>query len=227
MKALKLNLFQETACYKKPFAFKIAETYPLPPYSSVSGMLHKILEAQEFIPMSISIQGDYESILSNYQSMYFYKDKTTTQMPLNIHLLYNVNLIIHIKGSEEILNKIVDKISSNNEFLSLGRREDLVRINNIKFVDVKEIDLENDEDINYVKIKHPVYIPKSKLPCELKGINYRLNWKYKVNSESKTREWDKIDVLYVDEIKGDEKDFINEGIVLLDDDEEDLVFFNI
>lgn len=227
MKALKLNLFQETACYKKPFAFKIAETYPLPPYSSVSGMLHKILEAQEFIPMSISIQGDYESILSNYQSMYFYKDKTTTQMPLNIHLLYNVNLIIHIKGSEEILNKIVDKISSNNEFLSLGRREDLVRINNIKFVDVKEIDLENDEDINYVKIKHPVYIPKSKLPCELKGINYRLNWKYKVNAESKTREWDKIDVLYVDEIKGDEKDFINEGIVLLDDDEEDLVFFNI
>lgn len=227
MKALKLNLFQETACYKKPFAFKIAETYPLPPYSSVSGMLHKILEAQEFIPMSISIQGDYESILSNYQSMYFYKDKTTTQMPLNIHLLYNVNLIIHIKGSEEILNKIVDKISSNNEFLSLGRREDLVRINNIKFVDVKEIDLENDEDINYVKIKHPVYIPKSKLPCELKGINYRLNWKYKVNAESKTREWDKIDVLYVDEIKSDEKDFINEGIVLLDDDEEDLVFFNI
>ena len=35
MKILKLKLFQETACYKKPFAFKVAETYPLPPYSTV------------------------------------------------------------------------------------------------------------------------------------------------------------------------------------------------
>lgn len=35
MKVLKLKLFQETACYKKPFAFKVAETYPLPPYSTI------------------------------------------------------------------------------------------------------------------------------------------------------------------------------------------------
>lgn len=46
MKYLKMKLFQETACYKKPFAFKVAETYPLPPYSTVIGMFHKILVAK-------------------------------------------------------------------------------------------------------------------------------------------------------------------------------------
>lgn len=35
MKILRLKLFQESACYKKPFAFKVAETYPLPPYSTI------------------------------------------------------------------------------------------------------------------------------------------------------------------------------------------------
>ena len=44
MKILKLKLYQETACYKKPFATKVAETYPLPPYSTVIGMFHKILQ---------------------------------------------------------------------------------------------------------------------------------------------------------------------------------------
>ena len=55
MNIIKLKLFQETACYKKPFAFKVAETYPLPPYSTVIGMLHKVLQAQngEYFDMNI------------------------------------------------------------------------------------------------------------------------------------------------------------------------------
>ena len=55
MRALRLDLFQETACYKKPFALKISETYPLPPYSTVNGMLHKLLDAKEYIPINICI----------------------------------------------------------------------------------------------------------------------------------------------------------------------------
>ena len=55
MKILKLKLYQETACYKKPFATKVAETYPLPPYSTIIGMFHKILQAGpgEYFPMNI------------------------------------------------------------------------------------------------------------------------------------------------------------------------------
>ena len=86
MKILKLKLFQETACYKKPFAFKVAETYPLPPFSTVIGMFHKILDAKsgEYFPMNISIQGNYESIFSNYQTLRMFKGNKVTSMPRNV-----------------------------------------------------------------------------------------------------------------------------------------------
>ena len=64
MKILKLKLYQENVCYRKPFSFKVAETYPLPPYSTVIGMLHNILDAKngETYKFDISIQGTYASV---------------------------------------------------------------------------------------------------------------------------------------------------------------------
>lgn len=222
MKALRLDLFQETACYKKPFSLKISETYPLPPYSTVNGMLHKLLDAKEYIPMNISIQGDYESIVNNYQTTYFYKKKEVTTMPMNQHMLLNIKMIIHINAEDEILNKIYDSILNLDEYLSLGRREDLVRIDNVRFVEVEEYEVEDDNDEDYGKkqlnnynIKMPIYIPKEN-DYNLSGINYRLNNYY----IGQRKNWQKINVLYV------EKDNqINEGTIFLDDFY-DLVCFN-
>lgn len=215
MRVLKLKLFQETACYKKPFAFKVGETYPLPPYSTVKGMLHDILKAEEFIPMSISIQGDYESKFVNYQNMYFYKPKEITNMPLNIHLLYNVNIIIHVKAEQSVLENIVEGIKNSDGHLSLGRKEDIVRIDDIKYIEVDYIDGEELDDAR--KIKLPIYIPINQLPEDVNGINYRLNWKYhKVNG---LRQWEKIHVKYVEAGVA-----IDDGF--LEDKEGDLVYFN-
>lgn len=218
MEVLKLDLFQESACYKKPFAFKVGETYPLPPYSTVKGMLHKILGAKEFIPMSISVQGDYESKFVDYQSMYFYKGKEITKMPLDMHLLHNVKLIIHVKAERQILDEIVEGITELDEYLSLGRREDLVRINEVKFVGVKKYDPFEGRK-NYF-IKYPIYIPIDKLDEELTGINYRLNWKYKIIDG--LRQWEKIDVIYVEK----DEELSDESEIVIDDDK-DLVFFNL
>ena len=113
MKILKLKLYQETACYKKPFATKVAETYPLPPYSTAIGMFHKILQAQpgEYFPMNISIQGSYEGIFSNYQNLMMYKGKDkVTSMPRNVHQLLDVNLIIHVQAENETIDKIYKNI---------------------------------------------------------------------------------------------------------------------
>ena len=104
MKILKLKLYQETACYKKPFAFKVAETYPLPPYSTVIGMLHKALQAKngEYFDMNVSIQGEYDSIFSNYQSLRMYKSNgQVTAMPRNVHQLLDINLIIHVQAEDK------------------------------------------------------------------------------------------------------------------------------
>lgn len=75
MKLLRLKFFQETACYQKPFAYKVGETYPLAPFSTVKGMLHAVLDAKEYIPMNLSIQGQSETMLIDYQKSIFIRVK--------------------------------------------------------------------------------------------------------------------------------------------------------
>ena len=140
LKILKLNLFQETACYKKPLALKVAETYPLPPYSTIIGMFHKILQAKpgEYFDMNISVQGEYESIFTNYQNLRMYKGKDkVTSMPRNVHQLLNINLVIHVQAEDEVIDKIYQNIVNGKETFSLGRNEDMVRIDGIKYVQNK------------------------------------------------------------------------------------------
>lgn len=215
MKVLKLKLFQESACYKKPFAYKVTETYPLPPYSTVSGMMHSLLGADSYVPMEISIQGDYESIFNSYNTMYFYKSNSVTSMPLNTHMLFGINLIIHIKAEENVLMDIIERFKNSEEHLSLGRREDMVRVDDIGFVDVEEIDAADEDE--YIIIKRPIYIPKEKIQFRCSGIGYRLNYKYDV--QNNLRLWKRVDVIYAE--KGQQ---IDEGNILMDS-QGDIVFF--
>lgn len=191
MKILKLKLYQETACYKKPFATKVAETYPLPPYSTLIGMLHKILQAKpgEYFSMNISVQGDYKGIFSNYQNLIMYKGKDkVTSMPRNVHQLLDVNLIIHVQADDEIIEKIYQNIINGTETFTLGRNEDLVRIDEIKIL--KEI-----EEIEEDNVKNNAYIPEW-IDEEINGINYRLNTTYKIKDG--IRQWNKVNVKYVE-----------------------------
>ena len=220
MKALKLNIYQQNATYKKPFAFKVAETYPLPPYSTVKGFLHKIMKAKEFIPMSISVQGSFENICFNLQSMYSYKskkNKAVTSVPSYVHMLYNVYLIIHVFAQQNIIDAIIEGIKDSEEYFSLGRKEDLAVIEDFKQVDLEEIIIGRGKADPY-EIKLPIYIPKKQLPPGLSGINYRLNWKYTIQNE--LRVWERIDTVYVES-----GNVIDSGTILLDE-EGDLVFFN-
>lgn len=214
LKILKMKLFQETACYKKPFAFKVAETYPLPPYSTVIGMFHKIIGAKpgEYYPMNISIQGDYESIFSNYQNLRMFKGKgKVTQMPRNVHQLLNVNLIIHMQAEDETVEKIYNNVISGKESFTLGRNEDLVRVDEIKIIDKpKEV---HDKFIN----NHNAYIPVKYTDEYVNGINYRLNSVYTIKNE--LRNWEKVDVKYIEK-------HTNESILeTLQDEDGDYIFW--
>ena len=214
MKILKLKLFQETACYKKPFSFKVAETYPLPPYSTVIGMFHKMLEAgpNEYHPMNISIQGEYESIFSNYQNLRMFKGKDeVTAMPRNVHQLLNVNLVIHMQSDDETVNKIYDNIINGRATFTLGRNEDLVRVDEIKLIE--EPKKVSDKFVN----NYNAYIPINLLDEEVKGINYRLNSVYTIKNE--LRQWEKVDVKYIEK-------HTNESLLeCLEDDDGDYVFW--
>ena len=191
MKILKLKIYQETACYRKPFATKVAGTYPLPPYSTVIGMFHKILQAQpgEYFPMNISIQGSYESIFSNYQNLRMYKGKDkVTAMPRNVHQLLNINLIIHVQAEDEIIDKIYQNIINGAETFTLGRNEDIVRIDDIKII-------KNIQEIEDADVEINAYIPEW-IDNEVEGINYRLNTTYQIVDN--IRQWNKVNVKYVE-----------------------------
>ena len=131
MKILKMKIFQESACYKKPFAFKVAETYPLPPYSTVIGMFHKIIGANpgEYYPMNISI------------------------------------LVLHMQAADEVVDNIYENILNGNETFTLGRNEDLVRIDEVKII--KEPQKGYKKTVN----QYNAYIPNW-VDEEIDGINY-------------------------------------------------------
>ncbi len=89
-------------------------------------------------------------------------------MPMNSHMLLNVNLIIHIGGDFDLLEEIYDSLLNYDEHLSLGRKEDLVRINDIRFVEVNKFEVDEDIQLddyeNYklseCNIRMTIYIPK-------------------------------------------------------------------
>jgi len=210
MRALRLKVYQETACYTRPFANKVTETYPLPPYSTVKGMIHSVMDAKELLPFTLSIQGDYDSMIVDYRKTYFVKKKTVnmpivfdglaldtpsfpdmTSMPLYTHMLYNIELVIHVQAEEMLLQEIFESFKQNSSHISLGRQEDLLRLDSIEFVDVEELDLYSD-----VKTKHSIYIPTLNIHEDevSTGIPYLLNWTY--NIKNGIREWQRIPTLY-------------------------------
>lgn len=199
MKALKIKIYQETVCYKKPYAFKVTETYPLPPYSTIIGMLHKIMGAGpgEYHKMDVSVQGKYEGIFTAYNTTRFYKDKDITSMPLNVHMLYGVNLIIHVVSDEQTLQDIYNGFKLCDTAFTLGRSEDLARIDEIKFVDIDKVtfDDDNEEDDDEIVLKNCVYVP-DKYNTSLKGIGYKINKVYSVVNN--LRQWEKVKVNYVE-----------------------------
>ena len=162
MKAIKLIARQTLASYKKPSSMQIKETYPLPPYSTVIGMIHTACGFENYVDMNISIQGTYYSKVNELYTRYEFKpgyydstrhsikiagsdNKTTglTVGPANIELLTKVELIIHIMPKQqEILETIYQGLRHPKEYLSLGRREDLLIIEDVKYVEVENTTLE-------------------------------------------------------------------------------------
>lgn len=206
MKALRMKLYQQTACYKKPFAFKVSETYPLPPYSTVKGMLHALLKATSFIPMKISIQGTFDTLTTDYQTHYFFKkDKTSefaltadglgverelndiTTMPIYMHMLYDVHLLIHVQAADEVLEELERVLTTSTVHLSLGRWEDLVRVDECEIVHLKPCE---EEPI----LSYNAYVPTDYI-SEENYFPYKLNWKYRIING--VRVWEKISVGYI------------------------------
>lgn len=62
MKAIRLHLKQNSANYKREETVNCRMTYPLPPYSTVIGVIHKACGYTDYHDMKVSIQGKYGSL---------------------------------------------------------------------------------------------------------------------------------------------------------------------
>ena len=172
VKAIRLQCYQNLANYRKPSSFIIKETYPLPPYSTVSGMIHAACGFKELHRMKLSIQGTNRGTISEVYTRYSFSagakyEEGRHQICLkdgenygiykgvaNAELVCENNMIIHILPErEEDMDVIYDGLSNPLMYLSLGRYEDII--------DIRSVDIVSLCEQNDVETKHNIYVPVS------------------------------------------------------------------
>lgn len=230
---LRVKAYQEFACYRKPMSYNFWESYPLPSPSNVRGWFHRVIEAKEYVPMSAGITGSYKAVVHDLQTLIKFDrvrngkedpksplylegfNSMLSKSPTYVTNLYGVELVIYIKADRQYLEKFAQNVMLN-EYPSLGRREDLLRVDSVEFVEPQPVDFYDEPH----KIEYGIYLNRqTAYSLNLQGINYRLNFKYDAELLKKTgiRYFEKRDVVYVD------GGLINSGGMLFDREENRIV----
>lgn len=148
-KVLRIKIHQPDAHYRLPFSYQRRFTYPIPPYSTIKGLICNLMgikneEDEKFAKLknglSLAIYGKYESLTKEYIWFRNLKkdshidrfnspsnriiDKTPQhpggQMPVKVDVLHNVNLIIYIYHSDEkFLKEIMTTFKNPKEKISV------------------------------------------------------------------------------------------------------------
>lgn len=250
-KAVRLKFYQNMVNYKKPTSFQLKETYPLPPHSTVIGMVHSLCDYKEYKDMEVSIQGKYHSKVNDLYTRYEFKngmkyDESRHQIQVvefgvsrgisTVELLVDVELLIHIIPKDQsLIEEIKNAFDYPREYPSLGRREDLVRIDEVKVVDIFEENLAGDVELAE---DFTAYIPERLIKNESiildgpePGIKSRGTW-YKVTKDYQLvnqgsekapkffRRWNKVNVIYSSGITA-----VEDEVLLIDSDKN--ILFNV
>ena len=221
MKGIRIEAYQNLVNYRKPTSFQLKESYPLPPYSTVIGMVHAACGFTSYVPMKVSIQGHYHSKVNDLWTRYEFagssfeegrhqlkieltdgKTHGVTRGVSTTELLVDVQLIMHIVPEDEAYIPIIkDALLSPLEYLSLGRREDLLQINKVKIVDIHTQMTEESTRVDY-DIYLPIRMIKDEddKPYKKLGTAYRLNTVYKkvdIAKGKSIRQWQTEQVYHI------------------------------
>lgn len=187
-KAIKLKCYQNLSNYRKPASIDVQESFKLPPYSTVIGMIHKVCNFTEYKSMEISIQGEYKSSIFNFYTRHFSgkSNNSDTRGIGYAELIVDVDLIIHIVPEDKSLFDIILKgLKNPSIYPSLGRHEDILRIDKIDIIELEETDT--------VKIINDSYIPLKYFSKEdnITGTVYLLNKEFNKTTPNGIRTWKK------------------------------------
>ena len=189
--------------YRKPTSFSIRETFPLPPYSTVIGMVHNLCGFTEYHPMKVGVQGTCRGIASDLFTRYSFSnrpykdDRHWMKVPdgdnsiglyrglAHTELLCNVELILHIEPEQNDFNTVWNGLNNPLVYPSLGRHEDLIDLEEIKIVDLHQAD--------EVQTLRDIYIPLDLLKdpdnANMDGTIYSLSKEYEIDKKSGIRRW--------------------------------------
>ena len=201
-RAIRVKCFQNLVNYKKPSSFIIKETFPLPPYSTVLGMIHAACGYTEFHPMKLCIQGTNSGTVSELYTRYSFSAGTKYEEGrhqicvedgerygifrgiANVELVCDNDMVIHVIPEEDDFEKVYNSLKYPPRYLSLGRYEDLL--------DIERVDIVNIHQEDEVEIKRDMYIPVS-YGIELgdrRGTIYNLTKEYEITKQG-LRRWEK------------------------------------
>ena len=210
-KAIRIVARQTLANYCKPNSYIIRETYPLPPYSTVIGMIHAICGFDSYHPMKVSVQGSFGSTVSDLYQRYTFGnmkfDPTRHQFSVvsddkevgitrglgYTETIGELEMILHIvPEQEEDYMLILEGLDHPKVFPALGRHDDLLNICSFELVDLTLTD-------EQLPLLNHAYVPLEQLERSLeqginihqqvKGTVYKLRKTFKINPKTNRREW--------------------------------------
>lgn len=153
-KAIRIQCFQNLVNYRKPSSFIIKETFPLPPYSTVLGMIHAACGYTTFHPMKLSIQGINKGTISELYTRYSFSagvkyEEGRHQICIedgekygifkgiaNVELVCENQMVIHVVPEEADFETVVQSLKYPKKYLSLGRYEDILDIEKVDIVNI-------------------------------------------------------------------------------------------
>lgn len=172
VKAIRVECFQNLVNYRKPSSFIIKESYPLPPYSTVLGMIHTACgyKSGDLHSMKISIQGKNAGSVSELYTRYSFSFDTKYESGrhqvcireknmdygafkgiAHVELICCNEMVLHIIPKNEDFETVFRSLQNPPVYLSLGRHEDLLDIRNVEIVELQKKD--------GVIARNDIYIP--------------------------------------------------------------------
>ncbi len=233
MRAVRIKLYQNMVNYRRELSYGYVQTYPLPTPSMVKGMAHSLLDLDHYHGLKISIQGKFETVVTNMQKVYkFDRDrasrpnnpydveigsskKTATHGVMFVDEIVDMNLLLHIAFDDENLNnQLLGAIRQKT--VILGRNEDIARVD---FEDTRLVEILpfNEE----YRLPYNMYFtPEICKNEQLEGTYYRLPFYYEpVSSFNDKRIFKYVDTVYI--ARGNKIQYSNITV----DDNGDIVCF--
>ncbi|MDE7339132.1 MAG: CRISPR-associated protein Cas5 [Lachnospiraceae bacterium] len=202
-KAIRIECFQNLVNYRKPSSFIIKESYPLPPYSTVLGMIHTACgyPRGEFHPMKVSVQGKNAGSVSELYTRYSFSFDTKYENGrhqiriqeagksygafkgvAHVELICCNEMILHIVPSEEDFETVYRSLQNPPVYLALGRHEDILDIRNVKIVELQEKEEAITNNDIYIPVDSDVYLGNSSTTI------YTLTKEYEITKQG-LRRW--------------------------------------